>query len=275
MRLRSRRSVSTRRASAPLAVALATLLTMVTMWAVGVAPASAGVAYANHDISMPANWNGIKIYISPGHTTASQNVFPCGRYANSGTASEYKSAWHIGYALRDQLVANGYMVMMPKRLFNGSNEVGLTDRVDTAYDWWSTKTNNRFLYVPVHSNAGPGGCSFAGGTQLLARSSYDNGLDAGVVSGPGRVFNLLSYSSPGSGSAERVVTDRCTNQSYPTTVYEICSSKAKVMRTVYVESDFHSTTRGADWVYDNDSALIPGQIRGGINCYYFGGSPCQ
>ena len=244
------------------------------------APAAASIRYDLHTIYQPSVWNGMKIYVSPGHFLGSQNVFPCGYYANTGLTSEYLQAWHIGYSLKDQLVAAGYQVMMPKR----TSEVGYTDRIDTAYDWWSDHTNNRMLYVAIHSNAGTASCSSIGGTQMLGQDSYDNSLDFYVgANSPYETFDQVSARSPGYGTPERWVGDRCTNLGYPNNpngVYEICSNKARVMRTLYVESEFHSTTAGANWIYDNDGqyprpGFIALYIKQGIDCYYSPASACH
>ena len=230
--------------------------------------AGAAVDYTVHNITHPSVWNGRKIFVSPGHTESAPNTFPCG----STATSEYQKAWNIGYALRDQLVLSGYQVMMPKRLPN----VSYTTRIDTAYDWWSDKTNNRVLYVPIHSNAhGSTICSQSGGTQLLGQDSYDNQLDYFVgFNGPYETFNQVAARSPGSGSKEKWIHDRCTNTNYPSTVYEICSTKARALRTIYVESDYHDTTAGANWIAGNHG-LIAIYIKNGINCYYYPLTHCS
>jgi hypothetical protein len=230
----------------------------------GAEPASAAVDYGSHDINTPSNWNGRKIYISPGHFSYDPRPFPCGSYSTS----EYQKAWHAGYALRDALFAQGYMIMMPRRV----NDVGYTNRVDTAFDWWSNKSNDRFLYVAIHTNAGTT-CPDNGGSQTLAQDSYDGGLDTSVAGRPGGVFEHLQAASPGNSTRERLIRDRCTG-AYSQTVYEICSSQAVTMRTIFVESDYHSTDRGANWIATSEQT-IAAKIRNGINCFYFGGVWCS
>lgn len=235
-------------------------------------PAAAAVNYAVHDVYNPTGpWNGRKIYISPGHFLSDPRPFPCGTTGQS----EYSVAWHIGYNLRDRLLGLGYIVMMPNR----ASEVGYTTRIDTAYDWWSTKTNNRFIYVALHSNGhGPGaGCTHSGttthgGTQLLMQQSYDNGLDDGVGGQTGQAYNQVARRSPGTAHETRIF-DRCTNPGYANTVAEICTTKPREMRTIFMENEFHDTTGGANWLFANEQNIAL-YISNGIHCYYVGGVYC-
>lgn len=195
------------------------------------APSEAAVDYGLHDVFNPSSWNGKRVYLSPGHSSSSPNVFPCGKYSTS----EWAEAWHMGRDfLRDYLLRYGFKVMMPKR----DPYVGLTTRVDTAYDWGA------HAYVPIHSNAGIGNCgSTQGGTMLLTQNAADRALGQSVL-------DQLAPISPGS-SHDRIWDNFCGSRA----ITELCTTKALAMPTGYIELEFHDTGQGANWIVENHDVV--------------------
>ncbi|HEV2755641.1 MAG TPA: PKD domain-containing protein [Actinomycetota bacterium] len=202
--------------------------------------AQSSVDYEVHQIFEPGggNWNGFKVYLSPGHFSYAQNEFPC------GASSEWEEAWETGRLARDQLVALNYKVMMPKK----NEDVGYTARVATAYDWWEDK-NKKFAYVAIHSNAGHGSgkCGHNhSGTQLLYENAKDHALGA-------KIFSRMAPQTPGTKSEheEKRGPEYCSWEGY-VSPWELCSTSALEMGTAYMEVEWHDTNQGADWVRNNN-----------------------
>lgn len=233
-----------------LLVSLAVVAVGTCHWSL-MSPAAAEVNYNDHNIfSNPSGWNGYKVYISPGHTSGSQNTFPC----VSVSTSEWTEAWKTAWNIRDKLIADPffYKVMMPKK----DLDVSLTDRVDTAYHW--DDTGIPFAYVPVHSNAGhTTGCSHAhSGTQLLKENDKDDNLGT-------KIFTRVAGDSPGTtGEHEQEIGNFCSIRS----IWELCSDKAKSLPTGYIEVEFHDTGQGANYIINNNSPTGV-QIARGIDCF--------
>lgn len=198
---------------------------------------AAAVDYGQHNISHPVTWNGYKVYISPGHN-ANENTFPCG--VEAGSTSEWREAWHVGYDLRDSLLADGYQVMMPKKLSTG--KVSYTTRVQTAGDWWSNHSNARFLYIAIHSNGhNTTSCvhnstHHHGGTQQLYQTSRQS--DAG-----NEMYGYLAAHTVASAHEMRW-GNYCNFRA----ITELCSSYASDLPVAYMESEFHDTNGGSDYL---------------------------
>lgn len=213
-------------------------------------PAAANVNYADHNIfSNPSGWNGYKVYISPGHKSNDQNNFPCGSISTSEWTEAWKTAWNV----RDKLVNDWfYKVMMPKK----DLDVPLEDRVDTAHDWDSDGVP--FAYVPIHSNAGHSeGCSHAhSGTQLLKENDKDDNLGT-------KIYWRVADDTPGTtGQHETEVANFCSIR----WIYELCSDKALLLPTGYIEVEFHDTNQGANYIHNNNSPTGLSIARG-IDCF--------
>lgn len=220
---------------------------VIALWPIS---AFAEVNMADHKKFFPDSWNGYKVYLSPGHRTDDRRPFPCGQY----DTSEWAEAWDSANLARDQLLALGYKVMTPKKW----TDVSLTDRVDTAYQYWNQPT--KYAYVPVHSNAHNevncyhDGTWGHGGTQLLWERNNDDYLGK-------KIYNRLDHLTPGTAH-ERKVSDICSSSF----IYELCSSKALEMPTGYIEVEFHDVAKGANWIPENNGNS-GAAIAFGVDCY--------
>jgi hypothetical protein len=179
--------------------------------------------------------NGYRIYISPARHSDAGGRGECLNLNENDIAY-----WNARLSAYGDFSAYGV---------HNFTQRGYTVRVGTGTIQSAINNSNTWgshRHIPLHSNASSLGCASTDatrhGTVVIYRSGSTNGQALAD-----RLRNWVGTGGTGSPGTNDYI---CYNPGHPCTTIDLGELRDTAMPAAYVEADFHSWNRGADWLWN-------------------------